>query len=96
MTPVPTGPITWAELSVILTLLSLLSAGVGWLWRQLTAVRKELTDFQIKAAEKYVTDTALERVENKLTDAINRMSDGIGARFDKLMVELIQAVRQGP
>ena len=55
--------VTWTALSVIIGVLSLfctLTLGiVGWLWRTLSAHQKDLSDFKVEVANRYVTGDAL-------------------------------------
>ncbi len=66
------------------TLLALGYAGalIAWIWRiNLSLDRRfgelfsALADFKLKVAEDYVTAEKLSRVEERLVQAINRMSD---------------------
>ena len=80
-----TAQVTWAELwtvvAAIVFLGSIVVGVVGWLWTKFTQHDRELGEFKIKVAENYVTLAALERLENRFEEAMEKL----GGRIEKMM-----------
>lgn len=80
-------PITWVELGAAIAALSAAgSVVVGiviWLWSKFNAQERALADFKVKAAETFVTDKMLIRIEEKLTSSIDRLTDKLERALDR-------------
>ncbi len=82
-------PLTHLELwHVALLALGYAVALLGWIWRIHLGIDRRvgelvsaLADFKLKVAEDYVTAEKLIRVEERLVQAINRLSD----RLDRVL-----------
>jgi hypothetical protein len=94
--------VTWTALSVIIGLLSLfctLTLGiVGWLWRTLSAHQKDLSDFKVEVANRYVTADAFVQVERRLATAIWNLGVEVKGslaevtkRFDAFLTQMLAA-----
>jgi hypothetical protein len=86
-----------AMAAVVAVLLTLVSIVTAWAVRvsngeradksaekaheRIDSVVKELSDFKAHVAEKYVTGSVIEQLENRLIDAINRLGD----RLDRFL-----------
>jgi hypothetical protein len=97
--------VTWTALSVIIGVLSLfctLTLGiVGWLWRTMSAYQKELSDFKVEVANRYVTADALIQVEGRLAVAISNLGNEVKGslgevtrRFDAFLTQMLAATKQ--
>jgi hypothetical protein len=94
--------ITWTALSVIVGILSLfttlLLGIVGWIWRTLSAHQKDLSDFKVEVANRYVTADALVQVEGRLATAISNLGVEVKGslaevtkRFDAFLTQMLAA-----
>jgi hypothetical protein len=83
--PLPT-PVTWTEVQIVSSVAGVVvlvvSAVVGWLWRQLGSVRKDLADHRVEVARDYVSKLDMGRIEKNVLDAI----DAIARRLDSLLM----------
>jgi hypothetical protein len=74
------GP-TWQELYYVIAALSLAGGGVAgtvvWLFTRFGAHERDLAEFKLKVAEEYATIKLVERVEGKMTEAVNRVADSV-------------------
>jgi hypothetical protein len=94
--------VTWTALSVIVGVLSLFTTVllgiVGWMWRTLTAHQKDLSDFKVEVANRYVTADALVQVEGRLATAISNLGVEVKGslaevtkRFDAFLTQMLAA-----
>jgi hypothetical protein len=94
--------VTWTALSVIVGVLSLFTSVlvgiVGWMWRTLSAHQKELSDFKVEVANRYVTADALIQVEGRLAVAISNLGVEVKGslaevtkRFDAFLTQMLAA-----
>jgi regulator of sigma D len=71
--------VSWGTLAAVSGIMTGAGAAVAmfaaWLWRQLSAHQRDLADFKVKVAERYVTTDAMIQVERRLVSAINRLTD---------------------
>ena len=97
--------VTWTPLTVVIGVLSLfctLSLGiVGWLWRTMSAYQKDLSDFKVEVANRYVTADALIQVEGRLAVAISNLGNEVKGspgevtrRFDAFLTQMLAATKQ--
>ncbi len=99
MTAIDHSPVTWSELYVVAGLI--VGAGVAvagftaWLWRVISALRSELTDFREKVAENYATTQAVIQVESRIEAALNRLVEQFERGFDRV-IQLIHANAADP
>lgn len=75
--------ITWGEVTgIILPVVTLAVGSVIWIQKQINDVRKDLADYKETVAKEYVTQATMEKVEERILQAINRLGD----RFDSLIL----------
>lgn len=88
------GP-TWQELYYVIAALSLAGGGVAgtvvWLFTRFSAHERDLSEFKLKVAEDYATTKLVERVESKMTDAVNRVADSV-ARMNEAFNEAVRVM----
>jgi transposase-like protein len=86
------GP-TWQEPYYIVAALSLAGGAVAgtvvWLFTRFSAHERDLSEFKLKVAEDYATTKLVERVESKMTDAVNRVADSV-SRMNEAFNEAVR------
>jgi hypothetical protein len=86
------GP-TWQEIYYIVAALSLAGGAVAgtvvWLFTRFNAHERDLAEFKLKVAEDYATTKLVERVESRMTEAVNRVADSV-ARMNEAFNEAVR------
>jgi hypothetical protein len=92
------GP-TWQELYYIIAALSLAGGAVAgtvvWLLTRFNAHERDLAEFKLKVAEEYATIKLVERVEGKMTEAVNRVADSVTRMNDAFNEAVRMLMRRG-
>ena len=83
---------TWNEIGILATIFGVVIVPiVGWFWHAISDLQKKhqensklIEDYRIKVAENYATIETVVKIEERLTNSINRMSDQIGTALTHL------------
>lgn len=77
-----TGAINWSDITtVVIPIGSVAIASVLWITKMLTDVKTELSVFKQEVAKEYASMATLEKFEDRLMSAIDRLGDRIDKRL---------------
>jgi len=70
------GSISWNEvINVVFPIVGVVIAAYGWGNRQLGEMRKEFASFREEVAKEYVSNSTLEKFEQRLLAAVEKLGD---------------------
>lgn len=76
------GAINWSDITtVVIPIGSVAIASVLWITKMLTDVKTELSVFKQEVAKEYASMATLEKFEDRLMSAIDRLGDRIDKRL---------------
>ena len=89
-----TGGVNWQELSLLVTAVMVTGGTIIsvflWIYRELNALRTEISGFRVEVAKTYVSSATLNEVEVRLEKAVEKLGD----RLDRSIENFIAMVKR--
>lgn len=81
MPPADVMPVTWGTISLVISAIMVASgvivSALLWVYRELNALRADLSQFRIQVAQEYVSVAALKHFEERFETSFQRLVDRV-------------------
>lgn len=96
MPPADVLPVTWGTISIVISSI-LVASGVVvsalmWVYRELNALRGDLSQFRIQVAQEYVSVAALKHFEERFETSFQRLVDRVDRAIELALRNSLHSV----